>query len=158
FVPPNTWLGEPLRPVPSDPFRRRLRKWYYRWQWPRRLATYQIKLAISHFTRTWTQRWWDLVCPVLYPPVNTDFANVEKTKTILSVGRFTPSRTMDSKKQLELMKAFAELDAAHRSSWHFCCVGGVSDVPQDQDYFENVRRQGEGYQAHALASVPRARV
>jgi glycosyltransferase involved in cell wall biosynthesis len=158
FIPPSTWLGQPLRPVPSDPFRRRLRKWYYRWQWPRRLASYQIKLAISQFTRTWTRRWWDLVCPVLYPPVDTDFAVVEKTKTILSVGRFTPSWTMDSKKQLELTKAFAELDTAHRSSWHFYCVGRVSDVPQDQEYFESVRRQGEGCQAHALASVPRARV
>src|SRR5262249_34161389 len=107
-------------------------------------------------TQSWTQRWWDLACPVLYPPVDTDFAAVEKTKAIVSVGRFTPSWTMDSKKQRELTEAFAELDEARPAGWHFYCAGRGSDGPQDQDYFEDARRRGESCQAHALASVSRA--
>jgi len=115
FIPPDIWVGEPPSVAPSRSLWRRLRNGYYRWQWPRRLAGYQVKLAISRFTQLWTQRWWNVACPVLYPPVATDFAVVEKTKTILSVGRFTPSWTMDSKKQLELTETFAELDEARQA-------------------------------------------
>ena len=159
FVPPNTFVGEPAHHAPQlPPFRKCLRDWYYGWQWPHRLASYQVKLAISHFTQSWTRQWWNISCPVLYPPVGTEVAVVEKSKTILSVGRFTPSDTMDSKKQLELTRVFAELDEARQAGWQFNCVGRVSNVPADQNYFEMVRRLGGPGGAHALANVPREEV
>jgi glycosyltransferase involved in cell wall biosynthesis len=158
FIPPDTWVGQPDKASNRPWYRHIFRRVYYGWQWPRRLATYQVKLAISQFVRTWTKRWWNLCCPVLYPPVGTNFAEVKKTKMILSVGRFTPSETMDSKKQLELMVAFAELDEVRRAGWQFYCAGSVSDVKDDYDYFEAVRRRGQACQSQALASPPRPHV
>jgi glycosyltransferase involved in cell wall biosynthesis len=77
-----------------------------------------------------------------------------KFKTILSVGRYTPSHTIDSKKQLELTKTFMEMDEGLRAGWQFCCAGRVSDVPVDREYYEAVRRHG-GPSALALADVTR---
>jgi glycosyltransferase involved in cell wall biosynthesis len=158
FIPPDTFVGEPSAP----PQRRSIRKWlrnrYYRWQWRDRMDTYGVKLAISHFTQSWTRRWWNISCPVLYPPVGTAVASVEKSKSILSIGRFTPSYAMDSKNQLELMMVFANLCDARRAGWRFTCAGRVSDVTVDQKYFEAVRSLGETCGAEAFANLPRAEV
>jgi glycosyltransferase involved in cell wall biosynthesis len=158
FIPPDTVVGEPS----AAPRRRSMRKWlrdgYYGWQWRDRMASYRVKLAISHFTRSWTRRWWNISCPVLYPPVSTAVAPAEKSRAILSVGRFTPSYTMDSKKQLELMRAFSQLRDARRAGWRFACAGRVSDVSVDRDYFEEVQSLGNSCGARALANLPRAEV
>jgi L-malate glycosyltransferase len=158
FIPPRTVVGEPAQPVESRSIRNLILSLYYRLQWPRRLASYRVKLAISHFTQSWTRKWWNVSCPVLYPPVNTEMAVVEKTKTILSVGRFTPSHTMDSKKQLELTQTFAAMDEARRTGWQLSCAGRVSDVSVDQEYFEKVQNLSGTCGARALANVPREEV
>ena len=158
FVPPEIWVGERMVARPTRPIRKCLHDWYYSWQWPRRLASYDVKLAISHFTQSWTRQWWDISCPVLYPPVNSEVEAVEKSKMILSVGRFTPSDAIDSKKQLELTRVFFEMTDARKAGWQFNCAGRVSDVPVDQFYFEMVRNLGDSCSAHALANVPREEV
>ncbi len=154
FIPPDRVVGEPDSSPPRPPIQKWLRDRYYGWQWRRRLDSYQVKLSISHFTQSWTRRWWNLSSPVLYPPVATDVAPAEKSKTILSVGRYTPSYTMDSKKQLELTKTFTELDEGLRAGWQFYCAGRVSNIPVDREYFEAVVRQGDST-THALANVTR---
>jgi L-malate glycosyltransferase len=158
FVPPDIWVGERTIDRQRRPIRRCLHDLYYSWQWPRRLASYDVKLAISHFTQSWTRQWWDISCPVLYPPVNCDTETVEKSKTILSVGRFTPSDAIDSKKQLEMTRVFSEMPDARKAGWQFSCAGRVSDVPVDQFYFEMVRNLGDSCGAHAFANVPREEV
>ncbi len=158
FVPPDTWVGE--RPVirRARPIRKCLRDLYYCWQWPRRLASYKIKLAISQFTQSWTNDWWGISCPILYPPVDSEVERVEKSKTILSVGRFTPSETIDSKKQLELVRAFSGMPQAREAGWQFTCAGRVSDVPVDQFYFDMVQSLGKSCGAEAMSNVPRTTI
>lgn len=174
FIPPDRVVHEPDTARPRPPIQKWVREQYYGWQWRRRLGSYRVKLAISHFTQTWTRNWWKVSCPVLYPPVawsertragaldavrrleyvEPGDAAAVKHKTILSVGRYTPSHTIDSKKQLELTNAFMEMNEGVRTGWQFCCAGRVSDVPADREYYEAVHRAGDD-SAIALADVTR---
>ncbi len=143
----------PWKADPSDDsvFWSWLRRTYYDWEWRKRLATYQLKIAISRFTQEWTKRWWDIDCQVVYPPVDNHFRAVDKANMILSVGRFTT--TGHRKNQLEMITAFRKMKPLN--GWEYCCIGSVGDSPRDQAYFEEVRRIGAECPAHVLANIGR---
>jgi hypothetical protein len=67
-----------------------LRRWYYDRHWHARMGRFQIKTANSEYTRSWTQRYWQVDAEVIYPPVDRHFAVREKERVILSVGRISP--------------------------------------------------------------------
>lgn len=136
--------------------RERLRRLYYDWEWRKRFDTYQLKAAISQFTRTWTRRWWDVDCEILPPPADGDFADAAKTDTIISVGRFATGG--HTKKQLEMVTAFQRARGGELRGWEYFCVGGLSDSPEDQAYYNTVRDAAADASAHVLANVERARL
>ena len=129
---------------------------YHQWEWNKRLDSYHIKSVISEFSRNWTRRRWGVDCEVVYPPVDTRFEERAKRDLILSVGRFTI--TGHSKKQLEMMTAFAELPKDARIDWDYFSIGGVSDGLPDIDYFRSVACLAHQCGAQALANVTRRRL
>jgi glycosyltransferase involved in cell wall biosynthesis len=101
---------------------------WHRWKLRRRLRRYQVKLAISAFSRTWTRRRWGVDSQVVFPPVEVKQPTAgRKDNYILSVGRFASGGGV-SKKQIEMLTAFADLRG--KGSWNYDCVGacGSSDV------------------------------
>ena len=100
-----------------------LRRLFSEWEWQRRFATYQVKIANSHFTREYARRWWGLDCQVVYPPAGGDFERTDKADAILSVGRF--ATLGHSKKQLEMMAAFRRLECVRLSGWEYLSVGSL---------------------------------
>ena len=104
---------------------------YHRWEWKRRFARYQQKVAISQFSKEWAKRRWGIECAVIYPPVETNFGVEEKANVILSVGRFATQG--HSKKQLEMLGAFQAL-TDELGGWEYFSVGGVEDSAAGRAY------------------------
>ena len=140
----------------SSTLRSRLRSAYRDWEWERRFATYQAKIANSEFTRRYAKRWWDIDCEVVYPPTNNDFELTVKADAILSVGRF--ATLGHSKKQLEMATAFSHMQASVLPDWSYYCVGGLGDLREDVEYFERVRQQDARGHAFVLANVDRPKL
>lgn len=134
---------------------RGLERAYSRRLWQARFATYQEKTAISEYSRLWTERFWGLECTVLPPPVDTNFASVQKQPQILSVGRFDTSA--HPKKQQEMAQTFAELSATDTlPGWEYYCMGGLSQNPDDAALFARVQQAVSASPAHVVANAPRA--
>lgn len=137
-----------VRP-PDMPEMTRLPAWkrlrhraYYDIEWQRRLASYRRVVAISEFAREWTRRRWGVDAAVIHPPVDVDLATGPKADLILSVGRF--STMAHTKKQLEMMRTFREMEDARPSRWTYACVGGLNDRAENHAYVERVRALAEG--------------
>lgn len=111
----------------------RMRQWLYEWEWKRRLASYQVKCAISEYSARWTQRRWGVECQVIHPPSETEVTAGPKRPCILSVGRFTPA-----KKQWDLLCAFRDAAQASLRGWEYVLVGGLGQRPEEQEYFRKL--------------------
>ena len=140
----------------AGPFWKRPSFVYHEWEWRKRLSTYDIKTTISRFSRIWTTRRWGVDCEVIHPPVDTRLQIREKENVILSVGRFTA--TGHSKKQLEMIATFDELQKAVAPRWEYLCVGGVSDAARDLEYFHCASRMAHECRARVLANLERSRL
>lgn len=140
----------------GNTLRKRLRRFYYDWEWGKRFATYQAKIAISIFTQKYAKRWWDLNCQIIYPPTNNDFCLSDKTNTILSVGRF--ASIGHTKKQLEMVTTFRQMQSSKLAGWEYFCVGGLGGSSQDIDYFERVRKLSVGGRVHVLANIEQGKL
>jgi glycosyltransferase involved in cell wall biosynthesis len=144
----------PWRDDPSDDTSliwKRLRGYYNDWEWKRRLTTYQVKFANSHFTAAWTEKRWGAKCQVVYPPADTNFRAVEKKNSIVSIGRFSPA-----KKQLEMIDAFSRMNGKDFRDWTFFCVGGVMDSPKGHDYYDKLSVLGGSCRAKMIPNASRA--
>lgn len=130
-----------------------LKDFYHDWEWKKRLATYQLKTANSRFTQKWTKRRWGVETEVVYAPVDVDFNTGVKADTITSVGRFSTTGT--SKKQLEMVTAFQQLEEC-LAGWRYDCVGAVGESLADHAYLESVREIGARCRAQVFANIERA--
>ena len=135
---------------PGQSLANRLRIYFHSHMWRRRMRSYQIKVAISEYSREWTKKRWGVNCGILNPPCNTKFAPVEKQRRILSVGRFTPL-----KRQLDLLHAYRELKASEPESWEYRTVGPLGADSVALDYYERVKAAAEGTGAQILTDLPR---
>jgi L-malate glycosyltransferase len=127
---------------------------YYSAEWWRRAATYQHHSAISNFSRAWTEKRWGLECDVVYPPVDVTAPEAaSKESLILSVGRF--STMAHTKKQLELMNAFRELNTSTLPGWRYASVGGLNTRPENHAYFEQVKQAANDCSAVVQANLER---
>jgi glycosyltransferase involved in cell wall biosynthesis len=106
------------------------------------LRTYGSVVANSEFTKHWIDQFWDHDSEVLYPPVTMHPAGT-KENVILNVGRFFPSGTGHSKKQLELVHAFSTVYDEGLRGWELHLVGGCSAA--GRDYLAAVRAAAAGY-------------
>jgi glycosyltransferase involved in cell wall biosynthesis len=136
--------------------KRVLRNAYYGFRWRQVFSSYQRYVANSKFTAGWVHRRWGRRAEVVYPPVRARFTPRPKAKRILSLGRF--SRVGTQKKQLEMVRTFAEAHERHLEGWEYLCVGGVSDNPRDLEYVEDVRKAGKDAPVRVMANVPDSEV
>jgi glycosyltransferase involved in cell wall biosynthesis len=104
------------------------------------LDSYDRIVANSGYGASWVTRLWNRRCEVLVPAVKQR-SSAEKAPMIVSVGRFFAAERGHSKKQLEMVRAFAELSPLH-PQWELHLVGGCA--PQDEPYLDMVRREAEG--------------
>lgn len=117
-----------------------LRTFYLRAQWRRALATYPSRTSISEYTRVWTKRRWRIDSTVIYPPSDGSFRPQQKRNLILSVGRFSGFQLGTlSKRQLEMMRAFLELEReSDLVDWRYATIGAVGNRAGDHEYFDEV--------------------
>jgi glycosyltransferase involved in cell wall biosynthesis len=119
------------------------------------MAGYQLKTAISSFTRTWSQRRWGINCQIISPPVDNHFRQARKSKIILSVGRFSVEGEGHGKKQLEMLNAFREAYDSDFKGWEYASVGSLGSSPKHRAYFEELRRVGTECHAELMANLDR---
>jgi glycosyltransferase involved in cell wall biosynthesis len=136
--------------------RDQLLRTYYDWEWKKRFATYEIKMANSLYTKNWARAWWGIDCEVVYPPMNCKLMPARKNDIILSVGRFTTDG--HGKKQSEMMKTFDAIGGVAAPDWEYHCVGGLGTRKEDQRYFDEVQCIARGLRACVRANLRRQEV
>lgn len=101
------------------------------------LDSYDAVVANSAFTARWIRRLWGIDTEILHPPVSAQ-PRGEKGPVILHVGRFFAPAAGHSKRQLELVDAFARLVAGgHADGWTLHLVGGCD--AEGRPYLDTVR-------------------
>jgi glycosyltransferase involved in cell wall biosynthesis len=152
-----SWEDDRFHPVLANgsQWAGRGRRIYYRWEWKKRMESYQIKSAISQFSATWAKRWWGIDAQVIYPPVDiTQFRIGAKDNRIMSVGRF--STQLHRKKQEEMVSTFRRMETEGLRDWDYDCVGGLNAASeQDRALFDKVRGLAEGGRARVRANLAR---
>jgi glycosyltransferase involved in cell wall biosynthesis len=142
-----------FRPLHIGPDLRNFLRAYDRWEWRRRIESYDLTLASSRFTQTWTRRWWNLDSRVLYPPADSARRRETKADIIVSVGRF--STRWHQKKQKEMVTAFRDIQH-ELPTWEYRCVGALSERPPDHTFLAAVQTLAAGYRVRVVANLPRA--
>jgi glycosyltransferase involved in cell wall biosynthesis len=125
---------------------------YLRQMWRTRLASYDVKAAISQFSSDWTLRRWGVKPAVFYPPCDAIEPTASKQDIILSVGRFSARGVV--KKQPEMIDAFKEL-ASRTDDWTYVCAGGLAPTEDEEAFFGSLVRQAEGLAVRLAANLSR---
>jgi glycosyltransferase involved in cell wall biosynthesis len=122
------------------------------------LDHYERVLANSEYTRGWIRRLWGVEADVLFPPIRAhELRPGAKGRRILSVGRFIAPGVGHSKKQLEQVRAFADMvGQGGLDGWELHLVGGCE--PAHRRYLEEVRRAAAGLPVGIHANAPRSLV
>ncbi len=107
----------------------------YRELWVDHLNSYQLKLANSYYTQFWTRVFWEIDCPVLYPPVPKPPSSDVKENLIVSAGSFNATRPH---KLLELVSAFQQL-RMKLPDWSLSIIGNLDVNVASRKQFESVR-------------------
>src|SRR5439155_6284688 len=125
--------------------------WRLRW-----LESYDVVLANSSYTASWMRRFWGQEAGVLHPPVvpPTGRPAEERTPTIVALSRF--SEGSQSRRQLEMVGAFAALCDEGLEGWRFVVVGGVEE--KGRHYLERVREAAADYPIDIVPDAPRDEV
>jgi glycosyltransferase involved in cell wall biosynthesis len=105
-------------------------------------ARYQQIVCNSEFTKKHLDKSLHIQTSVIYPPVDIDnLLSGKKTKTILSVGRF--SGQYGAKKQDVLIQTFREgVEKGTFTGWKLIFAGGL--LPSDIAYFEQLQQKADG--------------
>jgi glycosyltransferase involved in cell wall biosynthesis len=104
------------------------------------LSRYEI-VVNSRFTERWVERRWGRRATVVPPPASLDPPPGEapaRAPIIVNVGRFF--RKEHSKKQREMVEAFARLRAGGLAGWELHLAGTVPEA--GLEYFEEIRSLG----------------
>jgi glycosyltransferase involved in cell wall biosynthesis len=134
--------------------RQRGRRLYTRWEWSRRLASYQSHTAISEFTALWSRRRWGIAPALLYPPVDVRFPAAKKTDSIVSIGRFT--RRGHPKRQDVLIEAFRILSMRNVTGLSLTSLGSLTADPEDRAYFKALQDAADGLSVTLRPNASRA--
>lgn len=121
------------------------------------LESYDRVLANSEFTRGWISRLWSRDSAVLFPPIQVgDIAPArERTKTIITVGRFFRPGTGHAKRQLEMVRQFGALHT-RLPGWSLHVVGGVEAA--HESYLREVQAAAAGLPVEIHPNAPRSLV
>ncbi len=97
------------------------------------------------------------VADVLYPPVRPSVQPGEKRQLVLSLGRFFDPVHGHSKKQLDLLDAFVEMERSGAADgWELALVGGGG--PADREYALACKRAAIGHRVEVHINAPGALV
>lgn len=108
-----------------------------------KLKSIKRVIANSNFTKSVIDKEFAVSCDVIYPPVDTGaFRPMAKTKTILSVGRF--SGLLQEKRQDILIEVFRDLVNAGLDDWSLVLAGGTR-VGTESEELEELRKKTKGY-------------
>ncbi len=108
------------------------------------IESYPRILSISQFTSQWIQRYWNKGSQLLYPPVDVGHIKPKKSKRnwIVHIGRFFAGG--HSKKQLELVHAFSELNRSGIHDWELHFIGTPAQGAIHEKYFQRVLEEAKG--------------
>lgn len=111
-----------------------------------KLASWNLIIYNSNFTRDNCQQWWPARSEIVYPPVDTiKIKPLKKEKYILSVGRFFGF--LKNKKHEFLIKAFKELYKKKEVvGWSLHLVGAASEG--DEGYINHLKKLAKGLPVH----------
>ncbi len=118
--------------------------------------SYTTFLANSTFTAGWVTRLWEVPTVTLYPPVRPEVLPGEKSHTIAAVGRFFDPQFGHCKRQLDLLRAFIDLERHGADGWRLELVGGAD--ASSRDYALSVRREAVGHAVGVHFNAPRSLV
>jgi len=121
---------------------RLLRRMFHRYEWSRRMATYDLCIVNSQFTRGWLRRRWKRDAVVVYPPLRDGLHPGKKEPLILTIGAF---RSAQHKKHAVLLDAFRHLCDAGVDGWRYAVVGACGSDAEDRSYVDGLRRSAVGY-------------
>lgn len=119
-------------------------------RWPT-LRYYESFVANSKFTSKWVGERWKVDSEVLYPPAEM-FAQGDKQKIILSVGRFFPG--FHNKKHLITISAFKRLCDEGLQGWEYHLFGSIFKKKEDQDYIDLIKNFAVGYPVYFHENAP----
>jgi glycosyltransferase involved in cell wall biosynthesis len=121
------------------------------------IPTYRHYLANSAFTAAWVERLWGVSADVLHPPVRPSVAPGDKRELIVSLGRFFDPAHGHSKKQLELLEAFVEMERSGTAEgWELALIGGCDAA--NREYALAARRGALGHRVRVHVNAPGALV
>jgi glycosyltransferase involved in cell wall biosynthesis len=119
------------------------------------IPSYRRYLANSSFTAEWVERLWGVVADVLHPPVRPSVQPGLKRNLVLSLGRFFDPVHGHSKKQLDLLDAFVEMEQSGAADgWELALVGGGG--PADREYALACKRAAVGHRVQVHINAPGA--
>ena len=103
-------------------------------------SSYTTFIANSRYTERWIDKIWNRESVIIHPPVRGRVSQSEKTHLIACVGRFFDPIHGHSKKQLELLTAFADMARSHLGvdDWRLSLVGGAD--ARSREYVMRIRR------------------
>ncbi|MDP9227360.1 MAG: glycosyltransferase family 4 protein, partial [Actinomycetota bacterium] len=122
-------------------------------EWKSRLAGYDLKIAISQYTRHWARRMWGIDTAIVYPPTPVPPSVHEKESLILSIGRFASGGHVKS--QVEMVEAFKDLLP---KEWHYVTAGALGEGAADLAYADKVRSAAFAGQIKVATNLDRADV
>jgi O-antigen biosynthesis protein len=120
--------------------------WFRRFHFNKFLRSYDLFLAISQYTQSWIDNYWNVNSYVLYPPVKTlnNSINQHKENIILNVGRFFVSG--HNKKQDVMVKAFIEMcDQGCVGDWKLVLAGRKHTDEASLEYVQSLEKAAGGY-------------
>jgi glycosyltransferase involved in cell wall biosynthesis len=104
------------------------------------VSSYTTFIANSRYTERWIDKIWNRDSVIIHPPVHSHVSESEKSHLIACVGRFFDPIHGHSKKQLELLTAFADMARSHLGvdDWRLTLIGGAD--ARSRDYVMRIRR------------------
>lgn len=118
--------------------------------------SYAEFLANSAYTQKWIEKIWNRDSDVLHPPVRGLTSSTTKSPSIVSVGRFFDPSLGHSKKQLEMLTAFADMARSRDGvgDWRLTFVGGADSA--SRDYVMRLKRAARDLPIDVHVNAPRS--
>jgi glycosyltransferase involved in cell wall biosynthesis len=112
------------------------------------VGSYTKLIALSSYTEEWIRRIWKCDSEIIHPPVknrvpSSTGANADTSPLIATVGRFFDPKFGHSKKQMEMLTAFADMAGSRDGvgDWRLAFIGGVDAA--SRDYVMRIRRAAQ---------------
>lgn len=114
----------------------------HRYEWKKRMASYDLCVTNSRFTKSWIRKYWNLNAEIAYPPLRVGLKSKSKTPTILSIGAF---KSEQHKKQAVLIDCFKQLCDSGLADWTYRLIGSVGKTNEDRNYLDHLQEISQGY-------------